>query len=128
MHSSDQNPPACLSCGTCCFSELERYVPVTGDDHARLDALAEPLTNFVGNRCFMRMEDGHCAALKLDPEGGQFRCSVYEQRPAICRELQRGSAQCAAEISLKGARPDAALQRLKTLSLRPAACPGTSET
>ena len=25
------NLPECLACGTCCFSTLERYVPVAGD-------------------------------------------------------------------------------------------------
>ena len=32
---------------------------------------------------FMRMEDGHCAA--LDTSEGLFRCTIYEQRPVICR-------------------------------------------
>ncbi len=32
---------------------------------------------------FMKMADGHCAA--LDTSSGQFRCTIYEQRPLICR-------------------------------------------
>ena len=35
----------------------------------------------------------------------QYFCSVYEKRPATCRELERGSPQCAGEIALKGERP-----------------------
>jgi hypothetical protein len=35
--------PECLACGTCCFSNLEMYVRVSGDDHARLAERAEEL-------------------------------------------------------------------------------------
>ncbi|HEY6882114.1 MAG TPA: YkgJ family cysteine cluster protein [Polyangiales bacterium] len=91
--------PDCLSCGACCFSRLETYARVTGDDHARLGPNADPLTVFIGNRCYMRIEHGHCAALDLSP--GRYACRVYEQRPAVCRELERGSASCAAERERK---------------------------
>ena len=53
-------------------------------------------TRFVGNRCFMRMSEGHCIALRREASGLQL-CSVYERRPRICRELERGSPACAAE-------------------------------
>jgi uncharacterized protein len=55
--------PTCLACGACCFSTLETYVRVTGQDYARLGEHAEQVTVFVGNRCYMRMEHGHCAQL-----------------------------------------------------------------
>jgi Fe-S-cluster containining protein len=77
-----------------------------GDDHARLGEAAERLTVFVGNRCYMRMEQGHCAALARDA-AGRFACTVYAQRPAVCRELERGSPACEAEQALKAARCDA---------------------
>jgi Fe-S-cluster containining protein len=91
----------CLECGACCFSTSEDYVPVTGDDHARLGDAAEAVTRFTGNRCFMRMEASHCAALKI--VGRRYVCSVYEDRPEVCRELLRGSPACQAELVLKGA-------------------------
>jgi Fe-S-cluster containining protein len=97
--------PECLSCGTCCFSTLETYVRVTGEDHARLGERAEALTTFVGNRAYMRMTDGHCAALRVDPEAGRFVCTVYEARPSTCRELERGSPECLGELATKGDRP-----------------------
>ena len=96
--------PACLRCGACCFSSLESYVRVSGDDHARLGEHAAQLAHFIGNRCYMRMEDGHCAALRVDREGN-FVCTVYEQRPETCRELARASSQCDAERALKAERP-----------------------
>jgi uncharacterized protein len=99
--------PQCLSCGACCFSQLEQYVPVSGDDHARLEEAAEQLVVFHGNRAFMRMHDGHCAALQVEvgPSGFQAVCAVYERRPNTCRELARGGAACAAERDLKAGRP-----------------------
>jgi Fe-S-cluster containining protein len=91
---------ACLSCGACCFGAHERYVPVSGADYAQLDELAPRLTVFHGNRCYMRMANGHCAALEIHANG-EFYCSVYERRPAVCRELQRGSSACEAEVMRK---------------------------
>ncbi|MFT3922752.1 MAG: YkgJ family cysteine cluster protein [Myxococcales bacterium] len=100
--------PECLRCGACCFGDGERYVPVTGDDHARLGDNAEALTVFIGNRCYMRMEQGHCAALQLTRDGA-FICSVYPQRPETCRELARGGAACQAELQHKSERSQRAL-------------------
>jgi uncharacterized protein len=107
------DPPACLACGTCCFSRLETYVPVTGDDHARLGEHAERLVVFHGNRAFLRMEDGHCAALHVDTAANAFVCTVYDQRPETCRALARGSAECHGELAAKRDRPIAALVRAR---------------
>jgi Fe-S-cluster containining protein len=104
-------PPECLSCGTCCFSGLETYVRVSGDDFERLGSQAEPLTAFVGNRAYMRMIDGHCAALRVDRAARRFVCTIYEARPEICRVLERGSPECLGEIATKGERPPRALDR-----------------
>ena len=101
--------PECLSCGTCCFSTLETYVPVTGDDHERLGDRAEALAVFVGNRAYLRMVDGHCAALRIDREAAGFVCAVYEVRPQACRDLGRGSPQCLGELAAKADRPPLAL-------------------
>jgi uncharacterized protein len=92
--------PPCLGCGTCCFSKLATFVRVDGFDHARLGARADALTVFTGNRCHMTMSDGHCAA------------SVYDDRPAVCRELERGSPECRAERHEKGERPLMVLRRM----------------
>jgi uncharacterized protein len=76
------------------------FVRVTGADWERLGAAADRLAHFVGNRAFMRMTAGHCAALELRPARGggtEYFCTVYEHRPQICRDLARGSPECAAE-------------------------------
>jgi hypothetical protein len=88
---------------------------VTGDDHERLGAAAEDLVNFVGNRAYMRFADGHCAALRIEPSG-RFACSVYETRPDVCRELERGSPHCAAERFAKVGRAAARLVQLRMVA------------
>lgn len=100
----------CLTCGTCCFSYLENYVRVTGDDHALLSDHAESLVRFDGNQAFMRMTEGHCAALTIDREKGRFVCSVYALRPETCRDLERGSPACEGELATKSERPLVALR------------------
>ena len=98
-------PADCQHCAACCFSELARYVRVTGNDYARLGADAVAYVHFIENRAFMLLIDGHCAALKFDSESRQFACQVYEHRPEVCRELERGSTACQGERQAKGERP-----------------------
>lgn len=97
--------PKCVTCGACCFSRNPQYLRVAGVDYERLGDDAGRLTDFIENRAFMRLVDGHCAALTYDQKSGQYLCSVYERRPDVCRWLQRGSGQCAAERHEKGDRP-----------------------
>ena len=108
--------PACTACGTCCFSTLPEYVRVFGCDWDRMDDHARSLTHFIGNRCYMRLDDGHCAALVLQqgPASGAaaFLCSIYEARPDACRALERGSGACRGERHEKGDRPLLAAARL----------------
>jgi Fe-S-cluster containining protein len=106
--------PGCLACGTCCFSQLVNYVRVSGDDYGRLGDLAADRVVFDGNQAFMRMVDGHCAALTSAP--GHFSCDVYLDRPDTCRGLERGSGACAGERDAKGERPAAHLVTLTARS------------
>ncbi|MGH7436514.1 MAG: YkgJ family cysteine cluster protein [Polyangiaceae bacterium] len=107
-----QPVPECLACGVCCFSRLETYVRVTGDDHARLGERVDELVRFEGNRAYMRMFDGHCAALRVEKTSGHLACSAYETRPQACRDLVRGSGACAGEIEGKRDRPPLALSSI----------------
>lgn len=103
-----ESPPVdCTRCGVCCFSTLETYVRITGEDWAVLWPESERIAHFIGHRAYMKMEAGHCAALLIRPgnNGPEYFCTVYERRPAICRELGRGSPECEAERVLKGDRP-----------------------
>lgn len=106
------SPPECLDCGTCCFSELPEYVRVFGCDWDRMDERARALTHFIGNRCYMRMSDGHCAALVIDPAARRFVCSIYEMHPDCCQALARGGSACRADLHEKAERPLLAIERL----------------
>jgi hypothetical protein len=86
---------------------------VTGDDYARLGDAAEELVQFIGNRAYMRLAGGHCAALRVEAEGFFF-CTVYETRPDACRDLERGSPQCQGELFTKEGRAAARLVQVRT--------------
>ncbi|MBC8009539.1 MAG: YkgJ family cysteine cluster protein [Burkholderiales bacterium] len=100
---------ACLRCGVCCYSHLETYVRVTGDDWTRLGPDADRHAHFIGHRAYLRMSEGHCAALETRPDPDhpgvvQHVCTIYERRPQICRDLARGSPECEGELALKADR------------------------
>ena len=40
-----------------------------------------------------RLEDGWCAALSRS----SLLCTIYEQRPLVCREFEMGGAECLLE-------------------------------
>lgn len=105
--------PECLACGACCFSRLSTYVRVTGADHSRLGERASELVSFDGHRAYMRMLEGHCSALKIEPVSGRFVCSAYLIRPDVCRDLERGSGACQGELETKATRPLLELGRLR---------------
>ncbi|KAA6184963.1 YkgJ family cysteine cluster protein [Thiohalocapsa marina] len=46
-----------------------------------------------GVETMVRLDDGWCAAL----DRVNMHCSIYDQRPLICRELEMGGADCIAE-------------------------------
>ncbi|HTO02480.1 MAG TPA: YkgJ family cysteine cluster protein [Opitutus sp.] len=99
-------PTDCQRCGVCCFSPSDEYVWVTGYDWTLLGEDAERLAHFIGNRAFMKMTAGHCAALEIrqsDDGAAMFACSIYEHRPEICRALGRGSPECLGELETKTA-------------------------
>lgn len=98
-------PDDCTRCGVCCFSTLPEYVRVFGCDYERMDDRARGLVMFLGNKAFMRIEDGRCAALGLDAAEQRWLCSIYDMRPDCCRALERGSGACLGELHAKRERP-----------------------
>jgi len=46
-----------------------------------------------GGQVMARLEDGWCAALDRDT----LMCTIYENRPWICREFAVGSHECLVE-------------------------------
>jgi hypothetical protein len=75
-------PPPCAGCGTCCRLLVE------------LDAADEVPEQFVvehsGVRCMDQEGDGTCIAL----DRATKLCTIYEQRPKVCRAFARGSGLC----------------------------------
>ena len=119
MGEEDDTPDDCTRCGACCFSDSPRHARVTGDDHARLGDAAEDLVEWIGNEAFMKIERvtgamHKCIALKVDAAAGTFACSIYETRPAVCRDLEQGSGACHGELATKSDRPKRALVVLST--------------
>jgi Fe-S-cluster containining protein len=110
---ADPDLPECLACGACCFADVPDYVRVSGADHARLGGDAEALVTWRENRAYMRMVDGHCAALVISGSDGTLSCRVYERRPTICRDLERGSRACLGEREHKADRARLTLERAK---------------
>jgi uncharacterized protein len=117
--STAEDSAACLRCGVCCFSRLDTYVRVSGEDWERLGPDADRVAHFIGHRAYLRMKDGHCAALETRKSAdgtAEHYCTIYQRRPQVCRDLGRGSPECEAELALKGTRPGAA----ETLTFEPA--------
>lgn len=97
-------PSDCVACGVCCFSGLTAYARVTGDDWTRLGPDADRLAHFIDHRAFMRMVDCHCIALDERKDAGgkrEYFCTIYEKRPQICRDFERGSPRCRGELWAK---------------------------
>jgi Fe-S-cluster containining protein len=95
----------CLTCGACCFGD-DGWVHVDGADDARVDG-SEALARLVVLtrhgayvKRSLRMVDGACAALKREKTG--VSCSVYRDRPTVCRDLERGSSACHAARKARG--------------------------
>lgn len=85
-------PPPCTECGACCAHTDPKWIEVNARDAAPIpEALTQPgdVQPFA-----MKMCNGHCAALQ-GVVGREVSCRIYEKRPAICRNVQRGDALCA---------------------------------
>lgn len=94
-------PDECQICGACCFSDSSAYVPLTETDRARLSGDEAGLIREEDGAHYMAMHQGHCAALRVGAIA--FVCSVYQRRPAVCCELDRGTPACLEERKLKKA-------------------------
>lgn len=105
-HPSDESDATydCLACGRCCFA-TENYVQVYAEDLVQLGPVrteryviphtwppAEWRAGETADTRFMRMRDGHCDA--LDPQPGRYACTIYEDRPLLCRVYEPGSPSC----------------------------------
>ena len=78
---------SCSNCRACCCRLEVLLITDTGVPEYFIDS------NSWGARVMARLDDGWCAALDRDT----FRCSIYERRPAICRDFEMGSYECQIE-------------------------------
>ncbi|MBL4631023.1 MAG: YkgJ family cysteine cluster protein [Paraglaciecola sp.] len=79
----------CANCQACCCSLEVMLISDTGvpDQHIYVDKH--------GSETMLRLDDGRCSALDRDT----LMCSIYENRPWICREFEMGSYECINERS-----------------------------
>jgi Fe-S-cluster containining protein len=85
-------PADCEDCGACCAFDSPTFVPLNTADQEHLGARLEELTHEEAGQRYMRMHEGYCLA--LDRSGGASQCSIYDQRPELCREFHQGSSEC----------------------------------
>ena len=78
---------SCSSCAACC---CRLQVLLFGDAGVPLRFVE---TDPEGGEVMRRLEDGWCAALDRD----SMRCTIYADRPLICREFELGSEECREE-------------------------------
>lgn len=91
MSSGDrkpQQPPDCVSCGGCC-AWSETWPVFIGDGDGQ--GIPEDVIDFEHGR--MLSHGNRCAALE-GQLGQRVSCSVYANRPLVCREFQAGSEDC----------------------------------
>lgn len=74
----------CANCRACCC-RLE--VMIIGDTGVPAEHIA---VDKWGAETMLRLADGWCSALDRDT----FMCTIYENRPWICREFAMGSYEC----------------------------------
>jgi len=74
----------CSTCQACCCRLEARIISDTGvpTHYINIDEY--------GNESMLRSGDGWCSAL----DRNTLRCSIYENRPWVCREFEMGSYEC----------------------------------
>jgi Fe-S-cluster containining protein len=80
--------PACAGCGICCHMVVE-LMPAVDDVPDGF------VVEHDGVRCMDQRGDGACVA--LDP--ATRLCTIYERRPQVCRDFNRGEALCRTAVS-----------------------------
>ena len=84
---SAQAPISCSTCKAACCRLEVMLITDTGvpKEHIAVDKW--------GAETMLRLEDGWCSAV----DRTTFMCTIYENRPWICREFEMGSYECLEE-------------------------------
>lgn len=76
-----------ITCSTCQANCCRLEVMIISDNDVPKHHI---YVNADGSESMLRLDDGWCSALNRDT----FMCSIYENRPWICREFEMGSYEC----------------------------------
>ncbi len=74
----------CTSCEACCCRLEVMLITDTGVPDRFI------ATDKWGGMTMARLDDGWCSALSRTT----MMCTIYEQRPLICREFEEGAPEC----------------------------------
>jgi Fe-S-cluster containining protein len=92
----------CQSCAACCkgHDKTPAYVPLMVSEETRLPAAMVIRSD--SGRAYLRMRhDRTCVALDGTP-GERATCSIYEQRPKVCRDYEPGGYDCLRAREMEG--------------------------
>jgi len=77
----------CSNCRACCCSLEVMIISDTGVPSQHIDV------DIHGSESMLRLDDGFCSALDRNTS----LCTIYENRPWVCREFEMGSYECITE-------------------------------
>jgi uncharacterized protein len=91
----------CQSCGACCIHQRSArggaYIFLQYDEPARMKRLGLPVIHVMGDPYLGARScaggDLVCVAFR-GKVGGECGCSIYEDRPSICRQFEVGDPLC----------------------------------
>ncbi|MEH6651721.1 MAG: YkgJ family cysteine cluster protein [Motiliproteus sp.] len=97
LNHAKSAPPeiSCDNCEACCCRLKVMLFTDTGVPDRFIES------DDWGALSMRQLDDGWCAAL----DRNSLRCSIYQQRPLICREFEMGAEECLterAEIIIRG--------------------------
>ena len=90
--TSAPEPVTCANCQACCCQFEVRSVTDTGVPFHYIEY------DKWGSEVMKRADDGWCQAL----DRNTLMCSIYENRPLVCREFAMASDECITERDLAG--------------------------
>lgn len=87
IKNASKTEATCSNCQACCCRLEVMIISDTGvpDMHISRDKW--------GSETMLRLDDGWCSAIDRET----FMCTIYENRPLICREFELGSYECSNE-------------------------------
>ncbi|GGM08712.1 YkgJ family cysteine cluster protein [Pseudomonas asuensis] len=87
---ASSRPEPSVTCDTCAAKCCRLEVMLITDTGVPMRFIDEDQW---GSMTMARLDDGWCAALDRE----MMRCSIYENRPLICREFEMGGDDCLEE-------------------------------